>query len=80
MLQRARGHDDYHEVDDTGFFQLFAKKTVNAPISIWSRTGSRELALNPGIIAQDGFPTSHVIESLYLPERDLIRPTSAIRV
>ena len=32
-----------------------------------------ELSLNPGICAQDGFLTSHVIESLHLPERELIR-------
>ena len=32
-----------------------------------------ELSLNPGLVAQDGFLTSHVIESLRLPEPDLIR-------
>ena len=32
-----------------------------------------ELSLNPGICAQDGFLTSHVIESLLLPERELIK-------
>jgi len=31
-----------------------------------------ELALNPGIVAQDGFLTTHLIESLRLPERELI--------
>src|SRR5579871_1640224 len=42
------GHDDYHCIDDTGFFQLFGKS------------------------AQDGFLTTHLIESLLLPERELI--------
>ena len=32
-----------------------------------------ELSLNPGICAQDGFLTSHVIESLRLPERELVK-------
>ncbi|NNL67413.1 MAG: 4Fe-4S binding protein, partial [Myxococcales bacterium] len=31
-----------------------------------------ELALNPGVVAQDGFLTTHLIESLLLPERELI--------
>ncbi len=32
-----------------------------------------ELSLNPGMCAQDGFLTSHVIESFQQPERELIR-------
>ena len=32
-----------------------------------------ELALTPGIVAQDGFLTTHLIESLLLPERELIK-------
>ena len=32
-----------------------------------------ELSLNPGICAQDGFLTSHVIESFYEPERELVK-------
>jgi pyruvate-ferredoxin/flavodoxin oxidoreductase len=32
-----------------------------------------ELSLNPGLCAQDGFLTSHVIESMQLPERELIK-------
>ena len=31
-----------------------------------------ELSLTPGIIAQDGFLTTHLIESLKVPERELI--------
>ncbi len=67
------GHDDYHAVDDTGFFQLFAKDVQEcADLNLIAHRVA-ELSLNPGIIAQDGFLTSHVIESLYLPERDLIK-------
>lgn len=67
------GHDDYHAIDDTGFFQLFAKNVQHvADLNIIAHRIA-ELALTPGIIAQDGFLTTHLIESLYLPERELIR-------
>ena len=64
------GHDDYHAVDDTGFFQLFAKDVQEAADLNLIAHRIAELSLNPGICAQDGFLTSHVIESLRLPERD----------
>ncbi len=66
------GHDDYHAVDDTGFFQLFAKNAQAAADLNLIAHRIAELALNPGICAQDGFLTSHVIESIRLPERELI--------
>jgi pyruvate-ferredoxin/flavodoxin oxidoreductase len=67
------GHDDYHAVDDTGFFQLFAKDVQEcADLNLIAHRVA-ELSLNPGIIAQDGFLTSHVIELLHLPEHELIR-------
>ncbi len=66
------GHDDYHCVDDTGFFQVFAKNAQQvADLNIIAHRIA-ELALTPGIIAQDGFLTTHLIESLMLPERELI--------
>jgi pyruvate-ferredoxin/flavodoxin oxidoreductase len=66
------GHDDYHAIDDTGFFQLFAKNAQHvADLNIISHRIA-ELALTPGAIAQDGFLTTHLIESLLLPERELI--------
>jgi len=67
------GHDDYHAVDDTGFFQMFAKNAQHvADLNIISHRIA-ELSLTPGIIAQDGFLTTHLIESLTLPERELIQ-------
>ncbi|HSG91525.1 MAG TPA: hypothetical protein VLA56_20070, partial [Pseudomonadales bacterium] len=58
------GHDDYHCVDDTGFFQLFAKNVqAAADLNIIAHRIA-ELALNPGIVAQDGFLTTHLIESM----------------
>jgi pyruvate-ferredoxin/flavodoxin oxidoreductase len=67
------GHDDYHAVDDTGFFQVFAKDVQEAADLTLVSHRIAELSLNPGICAQDGFLTSHVIETLLLPERDLVR-------
>lgn len=66
------GHDDYHCVDDTGFFQMFGKnaQSVSDLNIICHRIA--ELSLTPGIIAQDGFLTTHLIESLMIPERELI--------
>ncbi|MBV6639868.1 MAG: 2-oxoacid:acceptor oxidoreductase family protein, partial [Cyclobacteriaceae bacterium] len=66
------GHDDYHAIDDTGFFQMFAKNAQHvADLNIIAHKVA-ELALNPGIVAQDGFLTTHLIESLMIPERELI--------
>jgi pyruvate-ferredoxin/flavodoxin oxidoreductase len=66
------GHDDYHCVDDTGFFQLFAATAQQAADLNIIAHRIAELALTPGIVAQDGFLTTHLIESLLLPERELI--------
>ncbi|MCC6368013.1 MAG: 2-oxoacid:acceptor oxidoreductase family protein [Bryobacterales bacterium] len=66
------GHDDYHCVDDSGFFQLFGKSAQEVcDLNIISHRIA-ELSLTPGICAQDGFLTTHLIESLMLPERELI--------
>ncbi len=66
------GHDDYHCIDDTGFFQLFAKDAQSvADLNIIAHRIA-ELALTPGAIAQDGFLTTHLIESVQVPERELI--------
>jgi pyruvate-ferredoxin/flavodoxin oxidoreductase len=67
------GHDDYHAVDDTGFFQIFAKDVQAAADLCLIAHRIAELSLNPGICAQDGFLTSHVIESVRLPEAELVR-------
>jgi len=67
------GHDDYHAIDDTGFFQLFAKDVQSVADLNLVAHRIAELSLNPGICAQDGFLTSHVIESFYEPERELIQ-------
>ncbi len=66
------GHDDYHCIDDTGFFQLFSTSAQSAADLNIITHRIAELALTPGAIAQDGFLTTHLIESLMVPERDLI--------
>ena len=67
------GHDDYHAIDDTGFFQLFAKNAQHvADLNVIAHRIA-ELALTPGVVAQDGFLTTHLIESLLIPERALIK-------
>lgn len=66
------GHDDYHCIDDTGFFQVLGKSAQEVcDLNIISHKIA-ELSLTPGICAQDGFLTTHLIESLLLPERELI--------
>lgn len=66
------GHDDYHCMDDTGFIQIFAKDNQSvADLNIIARKIA-ELSLNPAAVGQDGFLTSHLIEDLQLPERELI--------
>jgi pyruvate-ferredoxin/flavodoxin oxidoreductase len=67
------GHDDYHAVDDTGFFQLFAKDVQSSGDLTLISHRIAELSLTPGLCAQDGFLTSHVIESFRLPERELVK-------
>ncbi len=65
-------HDDYHCIDDTGFFQVFGKNTQEAAdLNLIARKVA-ELSLTPAVVAQDGFLTTHLIEPLMVPERALI--------
>ncbi|MGB5571311.1 MAG: 2-oxoacid:acceptor oxidoreductase family protein [Sedimenticolaceae bacterium] len=66
------GHDDYHCIDDTGFFQVFANNAQGAADLNLIGRKIAELSLTPAAVAQDGFLTTHVIEPLQVPERDLI--------
>ena len=66
------GHDDYHCIDDTGFFQLFARNAQSAADLNLIAHRVAELALTPGAVAQDGFLTTHLIESMLAPERGLV--------
>ena len=66
------GHDDYHCIDDTGFFQIFgATAQEAADLNLIGRKVA-ELSLTPAAVGQDGFLTTHLIEPLMVPERELI--------
>ena len=66
------GHDDYHLMDDTGFFQVMGKSAQEAAdLNVIARKIA-ELSLTPGVVAQDGFLTTHLIETMRVPERELI--------
>ena len=66
------GHDDYHCIDDTGFVQVFAKNAQEAAdLNLIARKVA-ELSLTPAAVGQDGFLTTHLIEPLLVPERELI--------
>ncbi len=65
-------HDDYHCVDDTGFLQVMAKDATGAAdLNLIARKVA-ELALTPAVVGQDGFLTTHLVESALLPERALV--------
>ena len=66
------GHDDYHCVDDTGFIQVMAKSAAEAADLNLIARKTAELSLTPAIVGQDGFLTTHLIETATLPERELV--------
>lgn len=66
------GHDDYHCIDDTGMFQVLGKSAQEVSDLNIIAHKIAELSLNPGAVGQDGFLTTHLIESLLVPERALI--------
>ncbi len=66
------GHDDYHLMDDTGFFQVMAKNAQEAADLNLIARKIAELSLTPGAVGQDGFLTTHLIETMKVPERELI--------
>ncbi|MBL8486863.1 MAG: 2-oxoacid:acceptor oxidoreductase family protein [Rhodocyclaceae bacterium] len=66
------GHDDYHCVDDTGFIQVMATSAQEAAdLNLIGRKVA-EMSLTPAVVGQDGFLTTHLIESARLPERELV--------
>jgi pyruvate-ferredoxin/flavodoxin oxidoreductase len=65
-------HDDYHCADDTGFIQVMAKNAQEAADLNMIGRKTAELSLTPAIVAQDGFLTTHLIEPMLVPERELI--------
>jgi len=65
-------HDDYHCIDDTGFFQVMGKDAQEAADLNLICRKTAELSLTPAAVGQDGFLTTHLIEPVNVPERELI--------
>jgi pyruvate-ferredoxin/flavodoxin oxidoreductase len=65
-------HDDYHCIDDTGFIQVMGNSAQEAADLNLIARKTAELALLPAAVAQDGFLTTHLIEAVNIPERELI--------
>lgn len=66
-------HDDYHSISNTGLIQIFAHNVQSsADLNLIARKAS-ELSLNPALLAQDKYLTSHSLETIHLPEPELIR-------
>ena len=66
------GHDDYHAAANAGLFQIFANN-VQEVVDL-TLIGHRiaELALTPGLCAQDFYRTSQSVQDVCLPEPELI--------
>jgi pyruvate-ferredoxin/flavodoxin oxidoreductase len=67
------GHDDVMGVADCGWGMLFARNAQEAAdLALIARRAAEESA-TPFFNVQDGFLTTHTIESLQLPEPELMR-------
>jgi pyruvate-ferredoxin/flavodoxin oxidoreductase len=66
------GHDDYHAVADAGLFQLFARNVQEVADLGLIAHRIAELALIPGVCAQDFYRTSQSVQNIQLPQRELI--------
>jgi pyruvate-ferredoxin/flavodoxin oxidoreductase len=67
------GHDDILSVTDCGWAILFARNPQEAAdLAVISRRAA-ELAETPFLNVQDGFITTHTLESLRLPEPELMK-------
>ena len=67
------GHDDVMGVADCGWGMLFAKNAQEtADLALIARRTAEE-TFTPFLNIQDGFITTHTIESVLLPEPDLMR-------
>jgi pyruvate-ferredoxin/flavodoxin oxidoreductase len=67
------GHDDVMGVADTGWGILFARNAQEAADLTAIARRVAEATETPFLVAQDGFLTTHTMESLRLPEDELLR-------
>jgi len=67
------GHDEYHAIAGAGLFQLFAANVQEvADFNVIAHRVA-ELALTPGVCAQDLYRTSHAVQNILLPETELLQ-------
>jgi pyruvate-ferredoxin/flavodoxin oxidoreductase len=67
------GHDDVMGVADTGWGMLFARNAQEAAdLALIARRAAEE-SETPFLNVQDGFLTTHTLETLLLPEPELMR-------
>lgn len=67
------GHDDIYGVSDTGWGVLFARNAQEAADFTAIARRVAEATFTPFFVVQDGFLTTHTMESLRLPEDELLR-------
>ncbi len=67
------GHDDVYATLDTGWIVLFAKDAQQAADQAIILRRVTEDTLNPGINAMDGFLTTHLERTFFMPEAALVR-------
>lgn len=67
------GHDDVMSVADTGWGIVFARNAQETgDLALISRRAA-EACQSPFMSCQDGFLTTHTVENVLLPEKDLMR-------
>ena len=67
------GHDDIMAVVDCGWGILFARNAQEAADFAMVARKTAEAALTPFFNVQDGFLTTHTVETAYLPEPELMK-------
>src|SRR4030095_6094935 len=67
------GHDDVMAVNDCGWGMLFAKNAQDAADLALIARRTAEDSFTPFMNIQDGFLTTHTIENINLPEKELMK-------
>jgi pyruvate-ferredoxin/flavodoxin oxidoreductase len=67
------GHDDVMSVADCGWGMLFARNAQEAGDFCLISRRAAEASRTPFFSVQDGFLTTHTVETVRLPERDFMR-------
>lgn len=67
------GHDDVMGVADVGWGMLFARNAQEAADLALIARRAAEDSETPFFVVQDGFLTTHTLETIFLPEPELMR-------